>query len=532
MFWNLDFRREFEKIPKLVTSSSLDAIYYSRLNILVGLTLSLKGHHYSRAPLKILSIFAFLFSGITCGFSIFTTVLEKAVSIKIVLDLISFIGSCLLVLCAYKGYQYKDNDENGVHDPLLTVVNGGDKTNSVTPFAKAGFLSKFTFWWLNPLTVSGNEKAIEDEDIPKLREEDRAESCYLLYKETHDRQKQSDPLSQPSILKTILLCHSKEIFVSGFFASKSLRGTKASSTRNTSRLVGLKIRSLLSAAIYQKQLRLSNTAKITHSSGEIMNYVTVDAYRRVPVLVPRFHQIWTTSVQLCFAIIILFQSVGPATIAAMVVIILTILCNMPLAKLQHKFQTKLMDAQDERLKAMLEALVNMKVLKLYVWEKHFMKVIEKLGKIEDQWVKAVQLRKSYNSFLFWSSPVLVSAATFGACYVLGVELSSSNVFTFVATLRLVQDPVRSIPDVVGVFIQEKVAFARLTKFLEAPELEWAGQIIEFGLSQPIFRGTRIIQSPRSGMSGWRLKGVTRLRFAGKWGPASRRFSPRFLGRFL
>ncbi|KAL3653593.1 Multidrug resistance-associated protein 7 [Castilleja foliolosa] len=477
--------------------------------LLVGLTVSIKGHHFSRAPLKILSIFTFLFSVITCGFSIFTGVNEKTVSIKIVLDVISFIGSCLLVLCTCKGYQYEDNDENGVYDPLLTVVNGGDKTNSVTPFAKAGFLSKFTFWWLNPLMVRGNEKAIEDEDIPKLREEDRAESCYLLYKETHDRQKQSDPLSQPSILKSILLCHSKEIFVSGFFAflkvvtisagplllkafikvaeghesfkheryvlvlilffTKILESISQRQWYFRSRLVGLKIRSLLSAAIYQKQLRLSNAAKITHSSGEIMNYVTVDAYR-IGEFPFWFHQIWTTSVQLCFAIIILFQSVGPATIAAMVVIILTILCNMPLAKLQHKFQTKLMDAQDERLKAMSEALVNMKVLKLYAWETHFMKVIEKLRKIEDQWLKAVQLRKSYNSFLFWSSPVLVSAATFGACYVLGVELSSSNVFTFVATLRLVQDPVRSIPDVVGVFIQGKVAFARLTKFLEAPEL--------------------------------------------------------------
>ncbi|CAL5405219.1 unnamed protein product [Camellia sinensis] len=40
-----------------------------------------------------------------------------------------------------------------------------------------------------------------------------------------------------------------------------------------------------------------------------------------------------------------------------------------------------------------------------------------------------------------------------------------------ATLRLVQEPVRCIPDVIGVVIQAKVAFARIVKFLEAPELE-------------------------------------------------------------
>ncbi|CAI0546370.1 unnamed protein product [Linum tenue] len=40
-----------------------------------------------------------------------------------------------------------------------------------------------------------------------------------------------------------------------------------------------------------------------------------------------------------------------------------------------------------------------------------------------------------------------------------------------STLRLVQEPVRSIPDVIGVVIQAKVAFARIVRFLEAPELQ-------------------------------------------------------------
>jgi ABC-type multidrug transport system fused ATPase/permease subunit len=81
------------------------------------------------------------------------------------------------------------------------------------------------------------------------------------------------------------------------------------------------------------------------------------------------------------------------------------------------------------------------------------------------------MRKAYNSFLFWSSPVLVSAVTFGACYFMKIHLHANNVFTFVATLRLVQEPIRSIPDVIGVVIQAKVAFARIVKFLEAPELQ-------------------------------------------------------------
>ncbi|KAF7132803.1 hypothetical protein RHSIM_Rhsim09G0203200 [Rhododendron simsii] len=480
--------------------------------LLVGLTVSLRGKHFSKASLQLLSILAFLFAGIACGLSLLSAVSIHEVSFKVALDILSFLGASLLLLCTYKGYTYEQIDDI-LYAPLNDEVNGSGKTESivtVTPFSKANFFSKMSFWWLNPLMTKGKEKTLEDEDIPKLREEDRAEACYLQFTEQFNKQKRLNPSSQPSVLKTLILCHWKEILVSGFFAlltivtvsagplllnafikvaegkenfkyegyvlaislffSKSIESSAQRQWYFRSRLVGLKVRSLLTAVIYKKQLRLSNTAKMMRSAGEITNYVTVDAYR-VGEFPFWFHQTWTTSLQLCFSLIILYRAVGLATIASMVVIILTVLCNTPLAKLQRKFQSKLMAAQDERLKASQEALVNMKVLKLYGWQSHFKNVIENLRSIEYKYLSAALLCKSYNNFLFWSSPILVSTATFAACYFLGVPLYASNVFTFVATLRLVREPVRSLPDVIAATIQAKVAFSRIVKFLEAPELE-------------------------------------------------------------
>ncbi|KAL3521598.1 hypothetical protein ACH5RR_019747 [Cinchona calisaya] len=490
-------------------------IFHGLTWLLVGLTVSLRGKVFSRAPLRLLSILAFLFSGIACGFSVVTAILDKEVSFRIALDVLSLVGACLLLFCTYKGYKYEDGTENDLCAPLNGVANGKGKVDSVgyvTPFEKAGFFNKMSFWWLNPLMKRGKEGNLADEDIPKLREEDRAESCYLMFVDLFDKQKRVDPLAQSSVLKIILLCHWKEIFISGFFAllkiitvsagplllnafievaegkksfeyegyvlavslfiSKNLESLSQRQWYFRSRLIGVQVRSLLTAAVYKKQLRLSNAAKLMHSSGEIMNYVTVDAYR-IGEFPFWFHQTWTTSLQLCFALLILYRAVGLATIASFVVIVLTVLCNTPLAKLQHKFQAQLMVAQDDRLKAISEALVNMKVLKLYAWESHFKKVIENLRQVEEKWLSAVQSRKAYNSLLFWSAPVFVSAATFGACYFLGIPLYASNVFTFVATLRLVQDPIRSIPDVIGVIIQAKVSFKRIVEFLEAPELDVA-----------------------------------------------------------
>ncbi|XP_021826993.1 ABC transporter C family member 10-like isoform X2 [Prunus avium] len=482
--------------------------------LLVGLTISIRGKQLPRQPSRLLSILAFLFSGIVYALSLFSVIFRKEFSVETVLDVLSFPAATLLLLSVYKGYKYDDGysslDSNNLYMPLNGETNQISKDDHVTPFSKAGFFSKASLWWLNSLMKNGREKTIDDEDIPKLRKEDRAESCYLKFLEQLNQQTQIEPSSQPSVLKTIIICHLKEIFLSGFFAllkiltlsaaplllnafilvaegkesfryegyvltlslflSKTIESLSQRQWYFRSRLIGMKIRSLLTAAIYKKQLRLSNAAKLIHSGGEIMNYVTVDAYR-IGEFPFWFHQTWTTILQLCLALVILFCAVGLATFASLVVIVLTLVCNAPLAKLQHKFQSKLMVAQDERLKASSEALVNMKVLKLYAWETHFKNAIEKLRKEEQKWLSVVQLRKAYNTYLFWSSPVLVSAATFGACYFLKVPLHANNVFTFVATLRLVQNPIRSIPEVIGVVIQAKVAYERIVKFLEAPELQ-------------------------------------------------------------
>ncbi|XP_044437368.1 ABC transporter C family member 10-like [Aegilops tauschii subsp. strangulata] len=422
------------------------------------------------------------------------------------------------VVSAYAcGWFYFDGWSTPLPLPMLKLIfsDGGaaDSASQVTPFAKAGFFSKISFWWLNPLMKMGYKKPLQDKDMPLLGTTDRARNQYMMFMEKLNGKKQSPSHDTPSFFWTIVSSHKRAILVSGFFALLKVltlstgpiilkafinvslgKGTfkhegyvlaalmfvckccESLSQRQwyfRTRRLGLQVRSLLSAAIYKKQQKLSNAAKMKHSSGEIMNYVTVDAYR-IGEFPYWFHQSWATSVQLCIALAILYNAVGAAMISSLVVIIITVLCSVPLARLQHKFQSKFMEAQDVRLKAMSKSLVHMKILKLYAWEAHFKKVIEGLREVEYKWLSAFQLRRTYNGCLFWSSPVFVSAATFITCYLLKTPLDASNVFTFVATLRLVQDPVILMPDVIAAVIQAKVAFTRISKFLDAPELN--GQV--------------------------------------------------------
>ncbi|KAK3429402.1 hypothetical protein EUGRSUZ_E00827 [Eucalyptus grandis] len=344
----------------------------------------------------------------------------------------------------------EDRENGAVYEPLLDK----EQNDNVTPFAKAGFFSKMSFWWLNSLMKMGKEKILQNEDIPRLRLEERAETCYSKFMEQLHKEKKTT-YDTYSILSAIFYGEWRGILITGFFAltkvlalstgplflsafiavadgeeafeyegyvlagglflAKCLESLSERQWFFRARLIGLRIRSFLSAAICQKQLRLSSAAKMTHSPGQIVNYVTSDAYR-IGEFPYWFHQIWSTSLQLCLALAIVYYA-------------------------------------------------------LYAWEKHFKKVIEELRKEESEWIAAVLWQKGYYMILFWSSPVLVPAVTFWACYFLGIPLTASNVFMFLASLRIVQEPIRLIPDVVGSFIQAKVSLSRIAEFLDAPELE-------------------------------------------------------------
>ncbi|XP_058779037.1 ABC transporter C family member 10-like [Vicia villosa] len=481
----------------------------------VSLTVSLQVKQLSRVWLWMFSVLTFFVAGILCALFVFDSIDSGELSLEAALDVLSFPGAALLLLCTYtyKACEGEDADREigeSLYAPLNDQLNEDEPVSTVTPFSEAGLFSNLSFWWLNPLMKRGREKTLLDEDIPKLRELDRSESCYSSFVERLNKQKQQEPSPHSSVLWTIILCHKSEIWITGFLAflkvltlssgplllnefilvaegNKSfkyegyvlvisiffIKIIESISQRQwyfRSRLVGVKVRSLLTAAIYKKILRLSNSARQIHSGGEIMNYMTVDAYR-IGEFPFWFHQTWTTILQLSIGLVILFRTIGLATLASLAVIFLTVICNGPIAKLQHKFQNKLMVVQDKRLKASSEALVNMKVLKLYAWETHFKNVVDSLRNAELKLLSAVQLRRAYNIFFLWTSLILASAASFFACYFLNVPLNASNVFTFVATLRLVQEPIQTISDIIAAIIQAKVAFARIINFLDAPELQ-------------------------------------------------------------
>lgn len=437
---------------------------------------------------------------------VFTT---QTFSADTILDLTTWVNCFLLLCCAVNAVRcHTVISTKDLSDPLLKETAAEE--TKVTPLSKAGILNRLTFKWLNPLLRLGYSKTLELKDIPHLLSEDEAFTAQRAFAEAWELQKNQDPLSKQTTLKALSKCYWKDMVVTGVFAFMrssatvsgplflrsfvQFAGRKQSfkyekfilvgglfavkliesfSQRHwyfNSRRTGMRMRSALMAAVYHKQLQLSSLGRRKHATGEIVNYIAVDAYRfgEFPWWL---HSGWTVPLQMCVAIGILFATVGWATIPGLLIIILTVILNNPLAKSLQKCQAEFMTAQDERLRVTSEILNSMKIIKLQAWEEKFKELIENLRAVEFKWLSSSQLNRTYGTILYWMSPIITASIVFAACAIIGdPPLTATTIFTVLATFRVIQEPVRILPDVLAILIQVKVSLDRLDKFLQEDEL--------------------------------------------------------------
>ncbi|BAF15609.2 Os04g0588600 [Oryza sativa Japonica Group] len=147
-------------------------------------------------------------------------------------------------------------------------------------------------------------------------------------------------------------------------------------------------------------------------------------------------------------------------------------CNIPLTRMQKRLQAKIMAAKDGRMKSTTEVLRSMKILKLQAWDMQYLQKLEALRNEEYNWLwRSVRL-SAVTTFIFWGAPAFISSITFGACILMGIPLTAGTVLSALATFRMLQDPIFTLPDLLSVFAQGKVSGDRVAKYLQEEELKY------------------------------------------------------------
>ncbi|CAK9308686.1 unnamed protein product [Citrullus colocynthis] len=442
----------------------------------------------------------------------------------LVSDVMSIVSGLLIIYVGFFGKSVSEQDPLEEHrlngeTRSTTLGNCSVEPNNckvdetVTPYESAGIFSILSFSWMGPLIAMGNKKTLDLEDIPQLASCDAvSETFRILRNKLEPECGTIDRVTNLSLVKGLFYLAWKEIILTAAFAFISTWATyvgpylidtfvhylnghrdfeyegyilvcvflleklvECVTIRHwffRVQQVRMKLRAALVAMIYNKSLTLSCQSRQRHTSGEIINFIAVDA-ERICDFSWYMHDVWLVVFEVGFALLVLYKSLGLASIAAFVATTAIMLINIPLGKLQEKFQDKIMESKDIRMKATSEILRNMRILKPQGWEMKFLSKISQLRNIEVCWLKKFHYTLSGTTFVFWGTPTFVSVVNFGTCMLLGIPLESGKVLSALATFRILEEPIYNLPDTISMVVQTKVSLDRIVSFLRLDNLKFA-----------------------------------------------------------
>uniref|UniRef100_A0A7S4AQQ3 P-loop containing nucleoside triphosphate hydrolase protein n=2 Tax=Pseudo-nitzschia australis TaxID=44445 RepID=A0A7S4AQQ3_9STRA len=416
-----------------------------------------------------------------------------------------------------------DNSDSkyDVSDEQTALLPNGD-TIIFENEERSGIWSKLTFGWMEPLMRLGNAKEkLDPEDIAKIplphdgRTDHLRKSFVQAWGEEVSKAKARGGKSEPSLMMVLARAYGFDCIVGGFVLKfihdscvfvgpKVLNdmilflesdeyplsyGLSLALAVTASQLAmsfclrhyfmkcykfGLKIRTAIMVAVYQKALVLSAGERHNRSLGEITNLMSIDA-QRLQELTTYLHAVWFSFYQIGLAMFLLWQQLGPSALAGLAVICIMIPVTKTIAKIMGRLQKKLMISKDERVDVNSEVLGAMKVVKLQAWEGPF---IDRIMNLRDKELQDLQTYVYANclSLMLWGAvPVSVSLATF-ACYVfLGNNLDVATALTSVALFEILRFPLFMLPQIINRIVEAGISLERVRSFLLCDEHERIGE---------------------------------------------------------
>lgn len=458
---------------------------------------------------------SFIQSGVSIAFDIHSLLFNDGViGIKEYTDLSSLTACTYLMFVSLRGTTGIIRlSSSGIREPLLqkSTEKHSEISKRNSPYGRASIIQLVTFSWMNPLFSIGVKKPLEQDDAPDVDFKDSAEPLSYSFGECVNAARERHGSTSLSIYRAMVMHIWKKAAINAGFAvvaaccsyvgpsliddfvkflgAKEEHGVRqgyylalaflSAKVVETvcqrqwifgARQLGLRLRAALISHIYKKGLRLSSQSRQNHTSGEIINYMSVDI-QRITDLIWYSNVVWMLPIQISLAIIVLHKNLGMGAFAGLAITFLIMTLNIPLTRLQKRYQAKIMEAKDERMKATSEVLRNMKILKLQAWDTQYLHKLEDLRKTEYGWLWSSLRLQAITSFIFWGAPAFISVVTFGVCILLGIPLTAGRVLAALATFRMLQDPIFSLPDLLSALAQGKVSADRIASYFQEDEMK-------------------------------------------------------------
>jgi ATP-binding cassette subfamily C (CFTR/MRP) protein 10 len=376
--------------------------------------------------------------------------------------------------------------------------------------ADSNFFSKFVFFWVNPLIRKGRMGLLQSpDDVFEVPIEMDTSSLSQKFHSNMERLSDSNRAGKTVILRVLFNCFGRQFFAigvlkfmadcSGFagplllnelltfmesqekdmmwgyiYASGLAASTFVTAMCNTHFTLfmaelGLKVRAAVTTAVYRHTLKMTSSQMGGFGVGEIINFMSTDTDRIVNFS-PTLHSTWSLPLQFSVTMILLYKQVGLSCLVGVAITIIMIPLNKHIVDMIFKMSTNLMAAKDERVKIMSEVLHGVRSIKFFAWEDYFLGRVNKTRNEELKYLKGRKYLDAICTYLWATTPVLISVLTFVSYALLGNVLTAAKVFTSVALFAMLTGPLNAFPWVLNGLIEAMVSIRRVSAYLTEQEI--------------------------------------------------------------
>ncbi|XP_021346979.1 multidrug resistance-associated protein 7-like [Mizuhopecten yessoensis] len=234
--------------------------------------------------------------------------------------------------------------------------------------------------------------------------------------------------------------------------------------------VFMKVRMSIMTTIYQKVLRISTVSLSKFSTGEIVNFLGTDTDRMMGFC-HCFHALWSLPFETILCMYILYQLVGIAMLGGLVVALVLVPINKIISTKQIALGKLLMEEKDKRTKLMNEVLGGIKIIKLYTWEDHFRKMIDKLRDAELQIMKQKKVIGAITGYLWTLTPIFMTVLTFSSYIMMGNTLTAAKMFASLALFLKLLGSLNHLPWVFNGIMEAVISLERIEKFVALEDID-------------------------------------------------------------
>ena len=341
----------------------------------------------------------------------------------------------------------------------LTIGHGSNaytKSDSKTPEFKFSLFSQVFLFWVDKMLYRCGNKSIKAKDLPELNYKER-----VVLNESKIRKHWINPVANNYKRKNmfieyyrLLLVYKKQFWISiiiklvqktaevsyillishfikviasesinfeiksrlgiivtvAFFISYVLSEVSAEFLLKMNALVGYKLKQGLTKAIYDGIF--SKKFYLAEKNGSATNLISQDV-DLIAESVYIFHNAWASLIFIFVYAYLLYKLVASAIIYSLLIFfILLIPSNWFIAKFLLKFKAVVLSCADKRVKMTTEFITNLRILKLYGWNKIFADRISKQRKEEQEiYKKYTMLSEIFG--IFWAlSPFILKFSIF------------------------------------------------------------------------------------------------------------------------